>query len=79
MPLAIGDVFELNFNDVVCASKHESMPYPQDTLGTSLFLLTLSFVAACIQIAYKSCMPLWQVIARHWVLEYPRVMLRKDI
>lgn len=60
-------------------AKHQSMPNPQDTLGTSLFLLTLSFVAACIQIAYKSCMPLWQVIARHRVLEYPRVMLRKDI
>lgn len=60
-------------------AKHQSMLNPQDTLGTSLFLLTLSFVAACIQIAYKSCMPLWQVIARHWVLEYPRVMLRKDI
>lgn len=50
------------------ASEHAES---QVTLGTSVFLLMLSFVAACMQIGYKSLTPLWQVTARCWVEMIP--------
>lgn len=54
-------------------TEHQSLLNPRTPF------VRMFFVAACIHIAYKGHVPLWQVVARRWVLDYPTVTTGKDI